>query len=122
MRWSNPFSQSRIIHHATGQAMTLAMITGRLNCHTSSLTMSRVRAPSTLRIPISLVRRSAVKAARPNSPRQPMITARSEKAAEDLRPRVLHFLYASFDNVFAELGVEGHLVGERLPLPLEAHP
>ena len=60
----------------------LAISTGRLNCQTNSRTMSRVRAPSTLRMPISLVRRSAVKAAKPNRPRQPMITASKAKAAK----------------------------------------
>ena len=48
MRWSNPFSQSRMSHQAIGQAMMFAMITGRLNCHTRSCTMSRVRAPKYL--------------------------------------------------------------------------
>ena len=118
IRWSKPFSQSRISHQATGQAITLAMITGRLNCHTSSRTMSRVRAPSTLRMPISLVRRSAVKAARPNRPRQPMITASSENAAK-IFARASSALYSSRDDVLAELGLERHVAGDLLPLPLD---
>ena len=63
MRSWKPFSQSRITHQATGQAMRLAITTGFENCQTSSRTMSRVRAPNTFLMPISLVRRSAVKAA-----------------------------------------------------------
>ena len=82
MRASNLFSQSRITHQATGQAIRLAMITGLENCQASSRTMSRLRAPNTLRMPISLVRRSAVKAARPNRPRQAMITASIAKPAK----------------------------------------
>ena len=46
--------------------------------------MSRVRAPSTFLMPISLVRRSAVKAASPNRPRQATITASRAKPANTL--------------------------------------
>lgn len=79
---SKLFSQSRITHQATGQAMRLASSTGRLNCQTSNRTIRGVLAPSTLRMPISLVRRWAVKAASPNRPRQPTITASSANAAK----------------------------------------
>ena len=49
MRASKLFSQSRITHQATGQAIRLAMITGLENCQASSLTMSCDLAPSTFR-------------------------------------------------------------------------
>ena len=103
MRVSKPSSQSRIAHQATGQAIRLAMITGLENCQASSPTMSRMRAPSTLRMPISLVRRSAVKAARPNRPRQATITASSGEAGEHLGPRRLRLVELD-DDVLAELG------------------
>ena len=80
--------------------------------------MSRVRAPSTLRMPISLVRRSAVKEARPNSPRQPMTHREQREGGEALRPRILRLVELG-DDVLAELGVERHLVGDLLPLPLD---
>ena len=60
-------------------------ITGFENCQASSRTMSRTRAPNTLRIPISLVRRSAVKAARPNRPRQAISDREQGEAGEGLR-------------------------------------
>ena len=62
--------------------MALAISTGSENCHNSSTTTSRMRAPNTLRMPISLVRRPAVKAARPNRPRQAMKMAIPTKIAK----------------------------------------
>ena len=59
--------------------MALAISTGIENCQSSRKITSRVRAPNTLRMPISLVRRPAVKAASPNRPRQAMKMAMATK-------------------------------------------
>ena len=59
--------------------MRLAAATHMMNSRDSSPAMAGDEAPKTLRMPISLIRRSAEKAARPNSPRQPTPTARRLK-------------------------------------------
>ena len=56
-------------HHASGDAMTMAISTNLRKSLESNWTMLATLAPSTLRTPISFVRCSAVKVARANRPR-----------------------------------------------------
>jgi len=62
-------------------AITQEMITRSTNSVDSSFQSAKTEAPMTLRTPISLVRCSATKLARPNKPRQEMIMARPAKIA-----------------------------------------
>src|SRR3546814_3129000 len=59
-------------HQAMGDAMTTATSTNFIKSVDNIATMPDTDAPSTLRMPISLVRWKAVNAANPNSPKQLM--------------------------------------------------
>lgn len=72
-------SQLFISHHATGKATRDAMSTGLRKFFESITTISPAPAPSTLRMPISRVRCSALKAASQNRPRLPTKTAMTVK-------------------------------------------
>lgn len=71
-----------MVYQAIGQAMALATTTHMTNSFDISITMPEIEAPSTFLMPISLVRCSAVNAARPKRPRQPTKIAITEKMAK----------------------------------------
>ncbi len=58
------------MYHAIGEAIKKAMHTSFRKSLEMSATTPETLAPNTLRIPISLVRCSAVNVAKPNKPRQ----------------------------------------------------
>jgi len=78
MRNGKRSNQLSITQMLIGQAMRLATRIGIEHFHSNNLTMSLTLAPSALRRPISLVRFSTVKVARPYIPRHAMSTARAE--------------------------------------------
>src|SRR4051812_1770399 len=68
--YANPCSHLFIDHHATGVAITIETATSRTNSFESNRTIPAVLDPNTLRTPISFFLWSALKATRPNNPRQ----------------------------------------------------
>ena len=78
--------------YAAGQANRFAINTHFVNCFESRKTIPDSEAPNTLRIPISLVRRSVKNDARPKRPRQEMTMANSVKAFK-IVPIFFSFLY-----------------------------
>ncbi len=79
-------------YQAIGEAMTMAISTSFRKSLESSVTMLATLAPNTLRTPISLVRCSAVKVARPKRPRQEIRMAIPEKMLNS-RPAFRSALY-----------------------------
>ena len=104
MRWSNPFSQSRMSHQAIGHAMMFAMITGRLNCHTRSRTMSRVRRQD---LADADLLRPALRGegGKPEEAEAADDHRQGRECGKDLRTRVLGLVELAND-VLAELGLE----------------
>src|SRR3546814_1951640 len=72
MRYTKSSSHLLMAHQAMGDAMTTATSTNFIKSVDNIATMPDTDAPSTLRMPISLVRWKAVNAANPNSPKQLM--------------------------------------------------
>ncbi len=69
IRYTKSSSHLFIAHQATGEAMKMAKHTNCTKSFESRVTMPATEAPSTLRMPISLVFCWAVNAARPNKPK-----------------------------------------------------
>ena len=68
MRYTNPCSHLYAKNQETGMAIRLATINIFMNTDANKATTCLLPAPSTFRIPISLVRCSAVYEARLNTP------------------------------------------------------
>ncbi len=121
IRWSKPFSQSRIIHQATGQAMTLAMITGPAELPHEQL--NDVASPRAEHLADADFLGPPLRGERGESEQAEAADDHREQreGREDLRPRIL-LLVQLADDVLAELGVERHFVGDLLPLPLDRRP
>ena len=100
VRYAKSCNHLFITHHATGDAIRMAMPTSFKKSFDSSATIPATLAPNTLRTPISLVRCSALNVARPNKPRQEMRMAIMVKyptmAANDFP------LHNSFENPHRE--------------------
>ena len=79
IRYSKSASHSFIRKYATGIATSRAINTSFVKSLEKLTTRLLTDAPITLRIPISLVRCSAVYAAKPNNPRQAIKIAREQK-------------------------------------------
>src|SRR5882762_910749 len=87
MRYAKSCNQFCIPKYEAGTAMTNAMTINFKKSFESKMTISSTDAPMTFRIPISFIRCSAVKVANPNSPRQEMKIATTEKAVKSLPVR-----------------------------------
>ena len=70
-------AERELLDQAIGQAKTFARITHLVKSFIKSMVIPEAEEPSTLRIPISLVRRSTEKEANPRSPRQEMKMAKA---------------------------------------------
>ena len=70
VRYAKSCNHLFIANQATGDAIRIAMATNFKNSFDNNETMLPTLAPNTFLTPISLIRCSALKAARPNSPRQ----------------------------------------------------
>jgi hypothetical protein len=99
-------SQLFIIHHATGIARKKAIPISFKNSRETSNKTCGTDAPSTLRIPISLIRFSTVKETNPASPRQQIKMASAAKILVILlmSSSVANFFPNSFELVFERRG------------------
>src|SRR6185503_15518464 len=79
MRYAKPCSQLCIIHHDTGNAINKEMPTSFKKSFDNIVVMLVTDAPTTFLIPISFLLFCAVKAAKPNKPRQEIIMAKPAK-------------------------------------------
>ena len=70
VRYAKSCNHLFMANHAIGEAMTIAMSTSFRNSLDNNVTILEMLAPSTFLTPISLVRCSALKVARPNNPKQ----------------------------------------------------
>src|SRR5688500_2347566 len=77
-RYAKSLSHWFIAHHVTGIAITIAITTSLMKSLEISVTMPATDEPNTFLIPISFVRCSAVKVARPNNPRHAIKIASAE--------------------------------------------
>ena len=77
--YAKPSNQFCISNHAIGVAMTIAMNTKRIKSLDNKPTIPVMLEPNTLRTPISFLRWSAVKADKPNNPKQEITMASNAK-------------------------------------------